>query len=119
MQTVGTEDLTVGHEVIEVARHQQDRSVLLWVYPKFEEDPKPPPRRVPPRPKVSRQFKLAMLTGLSVSQGFKFSRFLKGKVGGGVAVDTIFSLLDGTPVEHGPLLRAELVVRQSTGPANR
>jgi DNA-binding LacI/PurR family transcriptional regulator len=37
---------------------------------------------------------------------------------GSVAVDTIFSLLEGTAVEQGPLLRAELVVRESTGPAN-
>jgi LacI family transcriptional regulator len=37
---------------------------------------------------------------------------------GSVAVDTIFSLLDGSAVEQGPLLRAELIVRQSTGPAN-
>jgi hypothetical protein len=72
---------------------EQDRSVLLWVYPKFEEDPKPPPRRVPPRPKVSRHFKLAMLTGLSVSQAFKFARFLKGRAAGGLAVDTIFFMM--------------------------
>ncbi len=55
---------------------ERDRSVRLWVFPKFKYDP-PPPRRVPPRPKISRHFKLAMLTGLSVSQGAKLANFLK------------------------------------------
>ncbi|HJZ92230.1 MAG TPA: OmpA family protein [Gemmataceae bacterium] len=72
---------------------ERDRSVLLWVYPKFKDDPKPPPRRVPPRPKVSRHFKLAMLTGISVSQSAKIAKFLRGKVARGVAVDAIFFIV--------------------------
>jgi hypothetical protein len=35
-----------------------DRSVLLWVYPKFEINK--PPKIVPPRPKISRLFKIAV-----------------------------------------------------------
>ena len=36
---------------------------------------------------------------------------------GSLAVDIIFSALDGTRVDHGPLLRGDLIVRHSTGPA--
>ena len=36
----------------------RDRSVLLWVYPKFEFHP--PPKKVPHRPKISRVFKIAV-----------------------------------------------------------
>ena len=38
---------------------------------------------------------------------------------GSLAVDIIFSALDGTRVDHGPLLRGDLIVRHSTGPAPR
>lgn len=70
---------------------ERDRSVRLWVFPKFKYDP-PPPRRVPPRPKISRHFKLAMLTGLSVSQAAK-TKFLKGRIARGIAFDTIFFIV--------------------------
>jgi hypothetical protein len=36
----------------------RDRSVFLWVYPKFH--PIPPPKKVPPRPKTSTLFKLSV-----------------------------------------------------------
>lgn len=36
---------------------------------------------------------------------------------GSLAVDIIFSQLDGTRVDQGPLLRGELIVRHSSGPA--
>ena len=72
----------------------RDRSVRLWVFPKFKYDP-PPPRRVPPRPKGSRHFKLAMVTSLSFShlkdlkKLSKLSKVLKAKPGIGVSVDAI------------------------------
>lgn len=36
---------------------------------------------------------------------------------GSLAVDMIFAALDGTRVDQGPLLRGDLIVRHSTGPA--
>ena len=36
----------------------RDRSVLLWVYPKFEDHK--PPKKVPPRPKISTMFNIAV-----------------------------------------------------------
>ncbi len=38
---------------------------------------------------------------------------------GSLAVDIILGQLRGAAVDHGPLLRGDLVVRQSTGPAHR
>ena len=72
---------------------ERDRSVMLWVQPLFKDDPKPPPKRVPPKPKVSQKFKLAMLTGVNVSQSAKIAKFLKGKLARGPAVDVIFFLM--------------------------
>jgi OmpA family len=71
---------------------EHDRAVRLWVMPKFKYDPKPP-RKVPPKPKVSDKFKIAMLTGLSISQGAKAAKFLRGRIGRGVAFDTIFFIV--------------------------
>ncbi|HET6573359.1 MAG TPA: OmpA family protein [Fimbriiglobus sp.] len=71
---------------------ERDRSVRLWVFPKFKYDP-PPPRRVPRRPKVSRHFKIAMLTGLSVSQSSKIPKLFKGKAARGAAIDAIFFIV--------------------------
>lgn len=72
---------------------ERDRSVRLWVHRKLEDDRKPPPRRVPPRPKVSRHFKIAMLTGISLSQGAKIAKWLKGRAARGAALDAIFFIV--------------------------
>jgi len=82
------EELAVNHGPDD----ERDRGVLLWVYPKFKYDP-PPPKRVPPRPKTSRYFKLAMLTGISISQSAKIPNFLKGRAGRGPAMDSIFFIV--------------------------
>lgn len=72
----------------------RDRSVLLWVYPKFKFEP-PPPRKVPPRPLTTKHFKIAMVTGLSVSQALNVGKLFKKapKIGGGLAVDGIFFMI--------------------------
>jgi hypothetical protein len=76
---------------------ERDRSVLVYVMPKKHEDPVPPPRIIPPKPKISRTFKLAMITGLSVSQAVRFTRLLKLKLGAGIAVDAnFFTMWDTT-----------------------
>jgi hypothetical protein len=85
----------VGEELAKkhVEDDPRDRSVTLWVLPKFEFDP-PPPRRVPPRPKVSRHFKIALVTGLSFSQALNVGKLFRGvKLGGGVAIDGIFFIV--------------------------
>jgi hypothetical protein len=71
---------------------EHDRSVQLWVFPKFKFAP-PPPRRVPPSPKVSQNFKLAVLTGLSAALSAKVTNFLKGGVTRGLAADMIFFIV--------------------------
>jgi hypothetical protein len=79
------------------AKHEQDddhdRSVTLWVLPKiyFEPIVKPKlPRHVPPKPKVSRHFKIALAMALDVSLGLKagavLKRVVKGRIGAGVAI---------------------------------
>jgi len=68
---------------------EHDRAVRLWVMPKFKYEPRPP-RKVPPKPKVSDKFKIAMLTGLSASHAVKFAKFAKLKVGAGIMFDVIF-----------------------------
>jgi OmpA family len=95
----------VGEEL--AAKHAdeddpRDRSVTLWVYPRFELNT-PLPRRVPPRPLVTRHFKIAMITGLSVFQATNIRNFLRGskikggKLGGGLAIDgIIFMIWDWT-----------------------
>jgi hypothetical protein len=83
------EELAANH----VEDDPRDRSVRLWVLPKFEFDP-PPPRRVPPRPKVSRHFKIAMITGLSMSQALNAGKIFRGvKLGAGLAFDGIFFMV--------------------------
>lgn len=71
---------------------QRDRSVLLWVYPRFHYDP-PPPRKVPPKPLTTRHFKISMVTGLSVSQAINVGKLLRVKVGGGAALDGLIFLI--------------------------
>jgi hypothetical protein len=78
-------DLTAGHALDD----EHDRGVALIVLPKAKTDPPPPPP-VPPKPAVSQQFNLAMVTGLSAAKALRFSKFFKGKVGAGVAVDVLF-----------------------------
>ena len=45
---------------------ERDRAVSLVVHPRAKVDP-PPPKHVPPKPKTSRQFKIALLGELSVT----------------------------------------------------
>ncbi len=70
----------------------RDRSVLLRVVPKIHFKPiyKPDlPRYFPPKPKVSKNFKIAMLLEVDATISFTAREFLKkmfkGKVGGGIA----------------------------------
>jgi hypothetical protein len=86
----------IGNEL--TAKHAlddpRDRAVKLWVYPKFKIDDPPPPRQVPPTKKISRHFKIAMLTGVSAGLMLKASKYLtKLKLGIGPAVDTIFFII--------------------------
>jgi hypothetical protein len=78
------------------AKHRQDddrdRSVMLWVLPKiyFEPIVKPHlPRAVPPKPKVSKHFKIALAMELDVSLALKARQLLtklaKGRFGAGVS----------------------------------
>lgn len=71
---------------------ERDRSVMLWVYPRFEYEP-PPPRKVPPKPLTTRHFKIAMVTGLSVSQALKISKLFKVKIGAGIVIDGLVLLI--------------------------
>jgi hypothetical protein len=71
---------------------ERDRSVKMWVFPKFKYDP-PPPRRVPPKPLISTKFKIAMLTGLSASHAAKHAKWLKMKFGAGFAIDVNFFIV--------------------------
>jgi hypothetical protein len=78
------EENTLGH----LPDEDRDRSVLLWAYPLLEFNP-PPPRTVPRRPKTTRHFKIALVTSVSLSQSAKITKFLKGKLSRGVAVDAM------------------------------
>jgi hypothetical protein len=55
---------------------ERDRSVTIIVLPKVEIHDTPPPRKVPPKPKVSRQFKIAMVTDLSATKLLDLSKKL-------------------------------------------
>jgi hypothetical protein len=83
LYAVGAE-LAAGHALDD----ERDRGVVLVVHPKARVDPPPPP--VPPRPKVSRQFQLTLVAGLSAGKALRFAKYLKGKVGAGLAVDALF-----------------------------
>ncbi|WP_291685232.1 OmpA family protein [Bradyrhizobium sp.] len=80
----------------------RDRSVLLRVVPKIHFKPivKPDlPRPLPPKPKVSRNFKIAMLLEVDGSISFAAKEFIKkivkGRVGAGIAfASAIFSIWD-------------------------
>jgi hypothetical protein len=55
---------------------ERDRSVRLWVLPKFHYVPVPVPRPVPRKPFTSRHFKIAMLVSFSVSASSTIKKFL-------------------------------------------
>jgi hypothetical protein len=71
---------------------ERDRSVQLWVYPRFNYEP-PPPRKVPRKPLTTRNFKIAMVSGLSVSQAVNVGKLFKVKIGGGLAFDGLIFLI--------------------------
>jgi hypothetical protein len=72
---------------------ERDRAVRLWVMPKFKYEPRPP-RKVPPKPKLSDKFKIAMITGLSASQAVKFAKFRRlPRIGAGFAADVIYFMV--------------------------
>lgn len=81
----------VGEEL--AAKHgpddERDRGVALLILPKAKNDPPPPPRP-PTKPPTTQKFKVAMITGLSGAKATKFAKYLKGKVGAGVAADVLF-----------------------------
>jgi len=88
----------------QTAKHKQDddrdRSVMLWALPKiyFEPIVKPIlPRHVPPKPKVSRNFKIALALELDVSLAFKareiLKKVVKGRVGAGLAVTSMIFII--------------------------
>jgi hypothetical protein len=87
LEAVG-EELTVGH----AKDDERDRGVALLILPKRKYDPPPRPTP-PPKPKISRNFKIALLLGLSGSKAAKWAKYLKGKVGAGVAADASFFLI--------------------------
>jgi hypothetical protein len=90
LNAVGAE-LAAGHALDD----ERDRGVVVVVLPRAKVDPPPPPP-VPPRPKVSQQFQLTLLAGVSagkflrVAKFLRFAKFLKGKIGAGVAGDVLF-----------------------------
>jgi hypothetical protein len=76
---------------------ERDRSVRLWVAPKFHYVPEPIPQRVPSKPLTSRHFKIAMLVSFSVSTSsvikkflskMKFIRFVMAEVAAFIIWDT-------------------------------
>ena len=90
----------------QTAKHKldddRDRSVLLRVVPKIHFKPvhKPDlPRHFPPKPKVSMNFKIAMLLEVDGTMSFAAREFVKktfkGKVGGGIAfASALFTIWD-------------------------
>ena len=82
------EELSVGHALDD----ERDRGVAFLVLPKAKNDPPPAPRP-PPKPRVTSNFKIAMITGLSVAKAAKWAKYLKGKVGAGVAADALFFMI--------------------------
>jgi len=92
----------VGEELADAARHSQDderdRSVKIWVMPKLHFEPAPPPPKVPPRPKTTRHFKIAMVDNLSVTQALQIEKVFQkpiSKIGGGPAIESsVFMVWD-------------------------
>lgn len=84
LEAVG-EELAVGH----AKDDERDRGVALLILPKKKDEPPPKPTP-PPKPKITTNFKAAMITGLSGAKAAKFAKYLKGKVGAGVAADALF-----------------------------
>jgi hypothetical protein len=87
LEAIG-EDMAVGHAMDD----ERDRGVALLVLPKFKrvDPPPPPPPKPPPKPMISSNFKAAMITSLSGAKAAKWAKYLKGKVGAGIAGDIIF-----------------------------
>ena len=69
----------------------RDRSVLLWVHPVPEDTPPPPPKV--PKTLTTRNFKISMVSGLSVNQALNVGKLFKVKIGGGVAFDGLIFLI--------------------------
>jgi hypothetical protein len=84
----------VGEELANKLKHSEDdprdRSVTIWVLPKFELHI-PPPKRVPPKPKISKHFNIAMVTDLSVSKLLNLEKKLAqlSRSGGGKALSKL------------------------------
>jgi hypothetical protein len=89
----------VGEEL--AAKHSEDdprdRSVTLWVIPRFKFDPPRPPKppvRVPRKPPVSQNFKIAMLGAVSVAVTVNAVKLLKKvKLGGALTLDDMYLMI--------------------------
>jgi hypothetical protein len=84
LDAVGAE-LTANHGLDDAT----DRAVAFVILPRAKVDP-PPPQVVPPKPLLSQFFKLALLGDVSALKTLRYSKYLKGKIGAGVAVDVMF-----------------------------
>jgi OmpA family len=82
------EAIAVGHRNDD----ERDRGVALIILPRAKDAPAPPPI-VPPKPLVSDQFRLAILSSISASKTAKYGKYLKGKVGAGFVADVSFFLI--------------------------
>jgi hypothetical protein len=99
MQTESIGNTQTGRHKLD---DDHDRSVLLRVVPKIHFTPvhKPDlPRHLPPKPKVSTNFKIAMLLEVDGTMSFAAREFVKkmfkGKVGGGIAfASALFTIWD-------------------------
>jgi OmpA family len=91
----------VGEEWADAAGHvdddPRDRSVVITVLPKIQFGPIiPPPRKVPPKPPVTRHFKIAIVYSLAVNETLLLRRLLKLKtLGVGPALErSVFTIWD-------------------------
>jgi hypothetical protein len=84
----------VGEELAnkQPADDERDRAVEFVIRPKKKGDP-PPPRTIPRPQLVSQDFKLAMLSGISGGKLAKVAKYVKGKIGAGLAVDALFFII--------------------------
>ena len=89
---IQTDAIGEEHAKLHAQDDERDRSVMLWVYPRFHFDP-PPPRKLPPKPLVSKHFKIAMVTGLSISHALQIAKLFKVKIGAGIGIDGIVFLI--------------------------
>jgi hypothetical protein len=91
----------VGEQWADAAGHidddPRDRSVVITVLPKIQLGPiVPPPRKVPPKPPVTRHFKIALVYSLAVTETLLLRRLLKLKtLGAGPALERcVFTIWD-------------------------